>query len=220
MSEKLIKGKDWTSDGAAIAVSEDARAQFRGIQADLNQFGEKLGFDRVKVDGKIGPQTVAAIAAVVKAVGASPVPAPAHDGPEVVAENASAIRGWLLAFAVGALGVSKLRRYVRGHGKDWNVKDQIAYGAGEVHDDFKALQAELNRFAGVVGYAPLVVDGFIGEKTAAAVTAVYDAAIAKNPGLVATPFPPPDTKEEAAEYAAFIRFWLDAVAAKHLVAEA
>jgi peptidoglycan hydrolase-like protein with peptidoglycan-binding domain len=220
MSEPLQKGKDWTADGVVVPVSDEARTQFRGLQADLNMFGEKLGFDRVKVDGKIGPKTAAAVAAVANGVGAGIVPAPGHATQEDVAANAAAIRGWLLAFAVGALGVTKLRRYERGTGKDWNVKDQIAYGAGEVHEEFKALQMELNRFANIVGFETLSVDGFIGQKTAAAVTKVYTTVVAKNPGLAATPFPPPDTKEEAAEYGALIRWWLGAVASKALIAEA
>jgi len=225
MSEQLTKGTDWTTEGNAIAGRGEGRVQFRALQADLNMFGEKVGFDRVKVDGLIGAKTVAAVTAVVNAVATTaptvaPTGIPPHATLEEVAVNTRAIRGWMLAFAVGTLGLTGQRRYVRGTGKDWNVKDQIAYGAGEVHDQFKALQTELNRFAGLMGFAPLQVDGFIGQKTAAAVTKIYEAVIAKNPLLAATPFPPPDTKEEAAEYAGFIKPWLANVAAKAVLAEA
>ena len=197
--------------------------ELRGLQADLNQYGEKLGFDRVKVDGLIGPQTVTALNLVVNQV-AIAQPAltqglPPHGSKEEVVANAAALRGWLMAFARGALDVSPFRRYLRGQGKDWNVKDTIAYGAGEVHEEFKNLQAELNRFAETVRFKPLEVDGFIGPRTAEAVKSVFAAVVARNPMAAATPFPVPDTKEEAAEYAAFIRSWLSTVAAKHLLAE-
>jgi lysozyme family protein len=225
MSDQLTKGTDWAVEGNAIGGRGEGRAQFRGLQADLNLFGETLGFDRVKVDGMVGHKTVAAVNAVVNAVtanapGVAAAGIPPHGTAEEVATHAPAIRGWLLAFALGALNVSRLRRYVRGAGKDWNTKDQIAYGAGEVHGEFQALQTELNRFAEAIGFAPLAIDGFIGPKTAVAVTQIYEAAIKKNPGLAATPFPPPDSKEEAAEYAAFIRWWLSNVAAKAVLAEA
>jgi len=224
MSEKLTKGTDWTVEGNSIAGRGEGRTQLRGLQADLNLYGERCGFDRVKVDGLIGPQTVTAVNLVVAQVAivnpAGTAGLPPHGTKEEVAENAPAIRGWLMAFALGSLGVSPFRRYVRGTGKDWNVKDTIAYGAGEVHEEFKALQTELNRFASTVGFSALKVDGFIGAHTAEAVTKVYKATIAKNPGLAATAFPPPDTKEEAAEYAQFIRSWLSQFAAKTLLAEA
>jgi hypothetical protein len=222
MTAKLTKGSDWTVEGNSVAGRGEGRAQFRGLQADLNLFGEKLGYDRVQTDGLIGAKTVAAVTAVINATKASnpTLTVPPHATQEEVAENAPAIRGFLFAFSLGALKVSPFKRFEKGTGKDWNVKDQIAYGAGPVHDEFKGLQTELNRFASPVGFSPLGVDGFIGPKTAEAVTRVYKAVIAKNPGLAATPFPPPDTKEEAAEYAAFIRSWLKTTAAKAVLAEA
>ena len=223
--QTLKKGTDWTVEGNSIAGRGEGRAQFRGLQADLNLFGEKLGFERVQVDGLIGPQTVTAVTKVIEAaLQASPNLAqqglPPHASKEEIAENAYAIRGWVGAFAQGALKVSPFRRFERGAGKDWNVKESIAYGAGPVHEEFKALQTELNRFAPTIGFSPLGVDGFLGPKSAEAVTLVYKAVVARNPLLAATPFPPPDTKEEAAEYAAFIRNWLQNVAAKAVLAEA
>ena len=125
----------------------------------------------------------------------------------------------LLANASGPDGLADLRRYHKGSGKEWNVKDAIAYGAGPVHDDFKALQADLNRLAKAVGFAALDVDGFLGAKTAAATKAVYDALVAKNPMNAITMFPVPNTKEECAEFCMFIRAWL-AQSAGQLVAEA
>jgi len=199
------------------------KAELRGLQADLNQYGEKIGFDRVKVDGLIGQQTVVAVNLVVNQVAiaqpALTASVPPHGSKEEIVENAAAIRGWLMAFARGALDVSPFRRYIRGQGKDWNVKDTIAYGAGEVHEDFKNLQSELNRFADVVKFKPLEVDGFIGPKTAEAVTKVWEQVIIRDLMLAATPFPIPDSKEEAAEYAGFIRSWLSTVAANKLLAE-
>lgn len=50
--------------------------------------------------------------------------------------------------------------------------------------------------------------------------ATYDRVVAKNPMLGVTLFPPPDTKEETAEFAAFIHDWLDKVATRQLLAEA
>jgi len=100
-------------------------------------------------------------------------------------------------------------------GKDWNLKGEIAYGVGPVHDELKSLQAELNHFSSISAIK-LDVDGFIGPRTGHAVKAIYDAVIKKNPLLAATPFPVPDTKEEVAEYAEFIRDWLKSTAAKAL----
>jgi hypothetical protein len=100
-------------------------------------------------------------------------------------------------------------------GKDWNLKGEIAYGVAGVHDELKDLQKELNHFASISAIK-LDVDGFIGPRTGHAVKAIYDAVVKKNPLLAATPFPVPDTKEEVAEYAQFIRDWLQGTAAKTL----
>lgn len=84
----------------------------------------------------------------------------------------------------------------------------------------KALQTTLNKLATTVGFAPLEVDGFIGAHTAQAVTAAYKAVLAKNMMFAATPFPPPDSKEECAEYAQFIHNWLESVAIQQRVTNA
>ena len=216
--------KDFSKKGDAIVGKGDANATFRGLQADLNNFSEKVGFPHVKVDGAIGPNTLAALSATYQAVtkanpglAGSMIPPTSVDD---MAKFAPMARQWLETTAHQALGLPPLRRYHFGAGQDWNVKDTIAYGAGPVHQDFVGLQQDLNRFAAVAGFAPLETDGFIGDKTSKAVHAVYQKLLAKNPGFAATPFPPPDTKEEAAEYAQFIRDWLQKVAAKHLLAEA
>ena len=100
-------------------------------------------------------------------------------------------------------------------GKDWNLKGEIAYGVGPVHEDLKGLQKALNSFTSITGHK-LDVDGFIGPKSAHAVKAIYDAVVKKNPLLTATPFPVPDTKEEVAEYAEFIRDWVKSTASTAL----
>jgi hypothetical protein len=43
--------------------------------------------------------------------------------------------------------MAELRNYEQGEGKDWNVKNSIAYGKGPVHEDFKGLQTDINRFS-------------------------------------------------------------------------
>lgn len=201
-----------------------SKEDLRGLQADLNFFADKLGFELTKVDGVLGPKTMAGLKAVYDAVVAKqPILASTVAAPtslDVVHASAPMLRAWLENTARDALGVADLRRYHKGSGKDWNTKDTIAYGAGPVHEDFVALQRDLNRFAGALGFAALTTDGFLGAKTAAAVKAVYDAVVGKNQLLAMTLFPVPDTKEEAAEYCQFIRSWLDGVAAKHLLAEA
>ena len=83
--------------------------------------------------------------------------------------------------------------------------------------DFTRLQQAINLFAPPLGFKPLELDGFLGDHTVKAVTTIYQAAVKKNPGLSATAFPPPDTKEEVAEYAQFIRRWLDTSAANALL---
>lgn len=212
MSDKLEEGKDWTKQGENVKGSGDAHATFRGIQADLNYFAEKVGFEPVKVDGILGPKTMAALRATRAAVlKANPGLAVSFMEPSSVAEvasHAAIARQWLETIARAALNVGNLRRYHRGAGKEWNVKDGIAYGAGPVHDEFKRLQSDLNRLAPVVGFEVLDVDGFLGAKTAAATKRVYDALVAKSPLNAVTAFPVPDTKEEVAEYAMFIRDWL------------
>ncbi len=203
--------------------TNETNVELRGLQADLNFFAEKLGFELMKVDGILGPKTLAAVKAVYDAaVKQQPILASTIVPPtsaEEVTKHAPMFRAWLEGSARDALGVADLRRYHKGAGKDWNVKDTIAYGAGPVHTDFVALQTELNRFAGAVGFAKLDTDGFLGAKTAAAVKAVYDAVVGKNQLLSITLFPVPDTKEEVAEYAQFIRSWLSTIAAKNLLAE-
>jgi len=109
-----------------------------------------------------------------------------------------------------------LQKYTRGEGKDWNVKDAIAYGRGDVHKDFQGLQVDLNNFATRLGFDKLEVDGFLGPSTVDAINKVYSAVIKKNPGLAATPFPVPKTKEEVAEYTQFIRQWLQNTAEEAL----
>jgi lysozyme family protein len=185
----------------------------RSIQADLNYFAEKVGFPNVKVDGKLGPQTVEAFRAVYTAVvKANAMLAPTMVPPgtaEDLAKHGEMARGWLEGTARDALGLADLRRFHFGEGKDWNVKGAIAYGAGGAHTEFEALQRDLNTLADAVNLEPLEVDGFIGKHTAAFVSKVYDAVVAKNPVFAATPFPVPDTKELTAEYAMFIRSWLE-----------
>ncbi|MCB9563720.1 MAG: hypothetical protein H6709_13345 [Kofleriaceae bacterium] len=218
---KLDSGKDFGTGGGGVQGKGEGVAVLRGLQADLNRFAAACGYDHVKVDGVVGPRAAEAVKKVYAAViaknpGLAATPFPPPETAEVVAEFAMYVRFWLAGVAADALGVGKLRRYVRGAGKDWNTKDTIAYGAGEVHKDFVALQQDLNRFAGAAGFGALGTDGFLGPKTADAVKKVYAAVIAKNPGLAATPFPPPDTKEEAAEYCAFIRDWLNGPAGQAL----
>lgn len=200
------------------------KEELRGLQADLNFFADKLGIELTTVDGIVGPKTLSALKAVYDAVVkkqpilASTVAPPASV--DEVKDKAAMFRAWLEGTARDTLGVPDLRRYHQGAGKEWNVKDTIAYGAGPVHQDFVALQADLNRFASTVGFAKLETDGFLGPKTAAAVKGIYDKVVGKNQLLAATFFPVPDTKEEVSEYAMFIRAWLRDVAGKQLLAEA
>jgi lysozyme family protein len=218
------EGKDWTARGPHVAGKGEAHADFRGLQADLNLFAQAAGYEGVQIDGVIGPRTVEAVQKVLAAVLAKnsllvPAAFTTPDTPAAVAKYAARIREWLHTTAAKHLEVAPFRVYQRGTGQDWNVKGEIAYGAGAVHDEFVLLQRGLNRFADVVGFKPLETDGFIGPKTAAAVTAVYHKVVANNPALAITLFPPPDTKEEAAAFAAFIRDWLDKTATRHLIAE-
>ena len=221
---EYTSGKHWTANDGVITGKGDARSDFRGLQADLNQYAQAGGFDAVKIDGLLGPKTLAAVQKVVAAVKAKnamvPTTFPEPSSTEGVAQYAMWIREWLHTMASKTLGVSALRVYEKGQGKDWNIKGDIAYGAGAVHDDFRQLQQSLNRFADVAGFKKLDVDGFIGPATAAATKAVYDKVVAKNALLGVTLFPPPESKEEAAQFAAFIRQWLDTTASKQLLAEA
>lgn len=223
-NRKLDSGADWTKHDDVVTGKGDAVAVFRGVQADLNFFADKVGFEPVTVDGRLGPKTLAALQATNAAVIAvNPALGGTLIEPKTVADVASfamLARDWLEQTARQALNVGDLRRYHRGAGKEWNTKDAIAYGAGPVHDAFKQLQAALNRFADAVGFAALEVDGFLGRKTAEATKRVYDALVAKSPVHAMTVFPVPDTKEEVAEYAMFIHHWLEQKAAKHLLGEA
>jgi lysozyme family protein len=217
----LEKGKDWSVRGSSVAGTGRATGELKGLQADLNRFVGLTKVEGVAVDGLVGARTVAAVKAVYDAVVAknpllAATPFPIPDTAEEVATYAPHIRSWLSSTAADALGAARQRRYVFGEGKEWNTRESIAYGAGPVHEEFKGLQADLNRFAGAAGFAAIQTDGFIGPKTAAAVTAIYKQVVARNPLLAATPFPVPDTKEEVAEYAQHIRGWLKETASKAL----
>ncbi len=225
MKNEFTADKDFTKSGSTITGKGEAKSEFRSLQADLNQYAQAANFEAVKVDGVIGPHTVDAANKVVKAVLASnsllvPIEFTTPDNVDAVAQYAARIRDWLHTTAATTLKVTPFRVYEKGTGKDWNLKGDIAYGAGAVHDDFMALQKDLNKLANAVGFKPLTVDGFIGPATASAVKATYEKIVAKNPMLGVTLFPPPDTKEEAAEFAAFIRDWVEKVAMKNLNAEA
>lgn len=222
-NRKLDEGNDWTKQGDAVKAKGEAVAEFRGIQADLNYFAEQLGFEAVKVDGILGPKTLAALQATNAAVTkANPLLGGTLIEPKTVTDVATyamLARDWLEKTARAALNVADLRRFHRGTGKDWNVKDAIAYGAGPAHDEFVKLQVALNRFGPIVGFGKLEADGFLGAKTVAATKQIYDALIAKSPLHAMTVFPVPDTKEELAEYAMFIRDWLHKKVAKELGAQ-
>lgn len=194
------------------------------LQADLNLYAQVGNFETVKIDGIVGARTSDAIKKVVAAVLAKNsllVPAGfTYASPEEVTKFVGPIRDWLGSTAAKTLDVSPFRLYKKGSGKDWNIKGDIAYGAGAVHDEFLGLQRDLNKLADAVGFAKLDVDGFIGDKTAAAIKKTYDKVVAKNAAFGVTFFPPPDSKEETAEFAQFIRDWLDKIATKQLLAEA
>jgi len=201
-----------------------SNSTLRMLQADLNLYAPVANFEPVRVDGAVGPMTLEALKKVVAAVLAkNSLMTPAAfttNSPADLTTYSEQIRDWLHDVASKALAVTPLRLYKKGAGKDWNIKGEIAYGAGAVHDEFVALQRDLNKLAGPVGFKPLDADGFIGPKTASAIKATFDKVVAKNAMLGVTLFPVPDTKEETAEYAAFIRDWLDKVATRHLAAEA
>jgi hypothetical protein len=64
---------------------------------------------------------------------------------------------------------SNLGAFIKG--TDFNCNAAICYGIGAVHNRFMALQTTINRFAGSSGFAPLTVDGFIGQLTVDAAAA-------------------------------------------------
>ncbi len=223
-TNEYVAGKDFTSNGSNYTGKGEALSEFRGLQADLNLYAQVANFEAVRIDGVVGARTHEAVKKVVDAVLAKNkllVPAAfTYNNAEDVAKYAPRVRDWLHSTAAKTLSVSPFRVYKRGTGQDWNIKGEIAYGAGPVHDEFMGLQRDLNKFADVVGFKKLEVDGFLGPHTAHAVKAVFDKVVAKNAIFGVTLFPPPDTKEEAAEFAAFIRDWLDKTATKQLLAEA
>jgi len=223
-TNEYAAGKDFTASGSTITGKGEARSEYRMLQADLNLYAPVASFEAVAIDGIIGPKTVEALKRTVDAVLAKNkllVPAAfTYNNAEEVARYAPRVRDWLHTTAATTLAVSPFRLYKKGSGQDWNIKGDIAYGAGPVHDEFLGLQRDLNKLAGAVGFPQLDVDGFIGPRTAAAIKQTYDKVVAKNPAFGVTLFPPPDTKEETAEFAAFIRDWLDKVAVRQLLAEA
>jgi lysozyme family protein len=223
-NNEYVSGTDFTASGSNFTGKGEAKSEFRGLQADLNLYAQVANFEAVKIDGILGPQTLDALKKTVDAVLAKNkllVPAAfTYNSPEDLAKYAPRVRDWLHSTAAKTLDVSPFRLYKKGSGQDWNIKGDIAYGAGPVHDEFVGLQNDLNRLADVVGFKKLDTDGFIGPKTAQAVKATYDKVVAKNAIFGVTLFPPPDTKEETAEFAAFIRDWLDKTASKQLLAEA
>ena len=220
MNTEFASGKDYSASGGNFTAKGEALSEFRSLQADLNLYSQVAGFNGVEVDGIIGQHTFNALKKVVDAVLAKNsmlVPAAfTYNGPEDVAKYAPRIREWLHGTAAKTLDVSTFRVYERGEGKDWNVKGEIAYGKGAVHDEFLGIQRELNKIAGVVGFKPLEVDGFIGPKTATAIKSTFERVKAKNPLLAVTLFPPPNTKEETAAFAQFIHDWLKNTAIKNL----
>lgn len=221
MNTELAPGKDFTSSGGNFTAKGEVLSEFRSLQADLNLYSQVAGFDGVRIDGIIGQHTFNALKLVVDAVLAKNsmlVPAAfTYNGPEDLAKYAPRIREWLHGTAAKTLDVSPFRVYERGEGKDWNVKGDIAYGKGAVHDEFLGIQRELNKVASVVGFKPLDVDGFIGPKTAAAIKGTFDKVVAKNSLLGVTLFPPPDTKEEVAAFGLFIHDWLKNTAVRNLL---
>jgi len=224
MQSEYVAGKDFTASGSNFTAKGEVLSEFRSLQADLNRFAQVGNFEGVKIDGIVGPRTLDAVKKVIAAVLAKNsllVPATfTADSVEEVAKYAARIRDWLQTTASKELNVTTFRLFERGEGKDWNVKGEIAYGKGAVHDEFLGIQRELNKLANVVGFKPLDVDGFIGPKTAAAVKATYDKLVGMNSIFGVTLFPPPNTKEETAAFAQFIHGWLRDTAAKQLLGTA
>lgn len=72
----------------------------------------------------------------------------------------------MLFTAFGARGLGS----VLTQGTDYNCNASICYGIGPArHQLFQRMQTLLNIFSTPVGFAPLVVDGFIGDSTVNAV---------------------------------------------------
>ena len=220
MQREFVAGKDFSASGGNFTAKGEVLSEFRSLQADLNRFAPVANFEGIKIDGIIGARTQDAVKRVMAAVlvkNSLLVPATlTADSVEEVAKYALRIREWLQSTAAKELDVMTFRVLERGEGKDWNVKGEIAYGKGAVHDEFLGIQRELNKLAKVVGFAPLDVDGFIGPKTAAAVKATYERLVGTNAIFGITLFPPPNTKEETAAFAQFIHVWLRDTAVKQL----
>jgi hypothetical protein len=219
MATQFVAGKDFTANGSNFTGKGAVLSEFRSLQADLNAFAKVSGYEAIAIDGIVGTDTLSALNNVVATVAANGALAPTPftaSSVEDVARNTPAIREWLQTTAAKTLDVSTFKVLKRGEGQDWNVKGDIAYGKGAVHDDFLGIQRELNKVASVVGFKPLEVDGMIGPKTAEAVKETYEKVVAKNPLFRITMFPPPDTKEETAAYAQFILGWLRDTAVKQL----
>jgi len=221
MNPEYVTGKDFSASGSNFTAKGEVLSEFRSLQADLNLYARVANFEGIEVDGIVGQRTLDAVKKVMTAVLAKNqllVPATfTADSVEEVARYASRIREWLHTTAAKTLDVTTFRVLDRGEGKDWNIKGEIAYGKGAVHDEFMGIQRELNKLAGVVGFAKLDVDGFIGPKTAAAVKQTYELLKSKNPMFAITLFPPPNTKEETAAFAQFIHGWLKDTASKQLL---
>lgn len=67
---------------------------------------------------------------------------------------------------------------------DFKCNNDICFGIGPVHDQYKLFQQTLNRLASLGGgFAPLVVDGFIGDLTVKAANEVAKLASLSSPGL-------------------------------------
>ena len=115
--------------------------------------------------------------------------------------------------------MAEIRDYQQGEGKDWNVKGSIAYGKGQVHEDFKGLQQDLNRFADAVGFKKLEVDGFLGQNTVTAWQKTYKAALARDP-LATIEIAAIVSKEQLATVCQRVRHWLQTTGARVLSSRA
>ena len=106
-------------------------------------------------------------------------------------------------YGLGDLGVY-LGPVPKSAGGQFNCTPTKCYAIGKsVEEVFKSLQNNLNRMAGIVGFRPLIVDGFIGPKTlgATVATARYLGASGGVWGAVATA----PTKENVTKYARELR---------------